>query len=85
MRMKCATVRAKFNSAMVFKALKFSNFETKIQISGQVDIVIANAAILFFALTLDLSDRELRAAYDVNLLGTVNVRYTSIDYRFPIY
>uniref|UniRef100_A0A914H696 Transmembrane protein 254 n=1 Tax=Globodera rostochiensis TaxID=31243 RepID=A0A914H696_GLORO len=39
---------------------------------GHVDIVVANAGILFFELTLNLRDDELKRALDVNILGTIN-------------
>ncbi|KAL3099506.1 hypothetical protein niasHS_002961 [Heterodera schachtii] len=39
---------------------------------GNVDIVIANAAILFFELTQNLKDDQIRKALDVNVLGTIN-------------
>jgi NAD(P)-dependent dehydrogenase (short-subunit alcohol dehydrogenase family) len=47
---------------------------------GRVDIVVCNAAVLFFALCMDLKDREIKKALDVNILGTINVRF-SITFR----
>jgi NAD(P)-dependent dehydrogenase (short-subunit alcohol dehydrogenase family) len=39
---------------------------------GRLDIVICNAAILYFAHTLDLKDEEIQKALNVNVLGTIN-------------
>jgi NAD(P)-dependent dehydrogenase (short-subunit alcohol dehydrogenase family) len=44
-----------------------------------VDIVVCNAAILFFAHTLELKDEQLQKAYDVNVLGTLFVCFTLSD------
>ncbi|KAH7729117.1 oxidoreductaseshort chain dehydrogenase/reductase family protein [Aphelenchoides avenae] len=38
---------------------------------GKVDIVVCNAAILFFAHTLELTNEQVKKAYDVNVLGTL--------------
>uniref|UniRef100_A0A0N4ZQU6 Short-chain dehydrogenase/reductase family 16C member 6 n=1 Tax=Parastrongyloides trichosuri TaxID=131310 RepID=A0A0N4ZQU6_PARTI len=41
-------------------------------IYGKVDIVVCNAAILYYALQHDLTNEELRKAFDVNVHGTLN-------------
>ncbi|VDK48024.1 unnamed protein product [Anisakis simplex] len=40
--------------------------------SGQVDIVICNAAILFFGHALQLTTAQLQKSFNVNIMGTVN-------------
>uniref|UniRef100_A0A914D4Q6 Uncharacterized protein n=1 Tax=Acrobeloides nanus TaxID=290746 RepID=A0A914D4Q6_9BILA len=39
---------------------------------GEVDIVICNAAILYFGHTLELDTPSLQRAFDVNVMGTLN-------------
>lgn len=44
---------------------------------GEVDIVICNAAVLYFGLTLELDTESLQRAFDVNVMGTLNVNSKS--------
>lgn len=53
---------------------------------GHVDIVVCNAAVLFFAHTLELTDEEIRRAFDVNVMGTLNVLFfRSFFAEYPLY
>nr|CAD2174428.1 unnamed protein product [Meloidogyne enterolobii] len=42
---------------------------------GSVDIVICNAAILYFALTNKLKSEEIKTAFNVNVIGTINLSF----------
>uniref|UniRef100_A0A914LD02 Uncharacterized protein n=1 Tax=Meloidogyne incognita TaxID=6306 RepID=A0A914LD02_MELIC len=43
---------------------------------GSVDIVICNAAILYFALTNQLKSEEIKTAFNVNVIGTINLSFS---------
>uniref|UniRef100_A0AC35TWB2 Short-chain dehydrogenase/reductase family 16C member 6 n=1 Tax=Rhabditophanes sp. KR3021 TaxID=114890 RepID=A0AC35TWB2_9BILA len=43
-----------------------------VSIYSRVDIVVCNAAILYFGLAHQLTDSQLKRAYDVNIHGTLN-------------
>ncbi|CAJ0577407.1 unnamed protein product, partial [Mesorhabditis spiculigera] len=39
---------------------------------GRVDIVICNAAVLYFSFFMELTNEQLKRAMDVNVIGTIN-------------
>uniref|UniRef100_A0A914UI24 Uncharacterized protein n=1 Tax=Plectus sambesii TaxID=2011161 RepID=A0A914UI24_9BILA len=48
------------------------NYEENKGTSGNVDIVVCNAAVLFMKYILDMKDNELQSSVDVNIMGCYN-------------
>uniref|UniRef100_A0A0N5C7J8 Short-chain dehydrogenase/reductase family 16C member 6 n=1 Tax=Strongyloides papillosus TaxID=174720 RepID=A0A0N5C7J8_STREA len=64
---------AKFYHCDVRDSKKLNEISNRIEKEyGKVDIVICNAAILYFALQHQLTEEQLKKAFDVNVHGTLN-------------
>ncbi|CEF62092.1 Epidermal retinol dehydrogenase 2 [Strongyloides ratti] len=64
---------AKFYYCDVRDSIKLNIIANNIEKEyGKVDIIICNAAILYFALQHQLTDEQIKQAFDVNVHGTLN-------------